>query len=63
MLKFIQLRIIWPVLVFLAAFVIFFEFIAEVGGSGAPQHSPPFEVIPPPVPTPSLTPEFPEPQP
>ncbi len=41
LLRILHLRVLWPVLILLAAFVIFFEFIADVGGSGDPLPSPP----------------------
>lgn len=41
LLRIIQLRLIWSILLLLAAFIIFFEFIADVGGSADPQSSPP----------------------
>ena len=37
----LQLRLLWPFLLLLAAFVIFFEFIADVGGSADPLRAPP----------------------
>lgn len=40
LLRILQLRLLWPVLLLLAAFVIFFQFIADVGGSAEPQSSP-----------------------
>lgn len=46
LLRVFQLRLLWPVLLLLAAFVIFFEFIADVGGSAEPQSSPPFQPVP-----------------
>ena len=36
LLRIVQLRVLWPILLLLAAFVIFFEFIADVGGSAQP---------------------------
>ena len=39
-LRFLRLRILWPLLLLLASFVIFFEFIADVGGSAAPAPAP-----------------------
>ena len=36
----LSLRLLWPFLVLLAAFVFFFEFIAGAGGSGGPRPSP-----------------------
>ncbi len=44
--RILQLRLLWPVLLLLAAFVIFFEFIADVGGSAEPQTSPPVGPLP-----------------
>ncbi len=41
LLRMLPLRVLWPVLLLLAAFVIFFEFIADVGGSRDPLPSPP----------------------
>ena len=40
LLRILQLRLLWPVLLLLAAFVIFFQFIADVGGTAEPQSSP-----------------------
>ena len=57
MLKFVQLRIIWPVLILLASFVIFFEFIADVGGSENAASSPPFGIAPTASPSGTPTPE------
>lgn len=45
LLRILQLRLLWPILLLLAAFVIFFEFIADVGGSAEPLPSPPFEPV------------------
>ena len=60
LLRILQLRLLWPVLLLLAAFVIFFQFIADVGGSAEPQSSP----SPLPAPTASPSPaEQPEPGP
>ncbi len=39
-LRFLRLGILWPLLLLLASFVIFFEFIADVGGSAAPAPAP-----------------------
>jgi hypothetical protein len=36
LLRIFQLRVLWPILALLAAFVIFFEFIADVGGCFEP---------------------------
>jgi hypothetical protein len=48
------------VLLVLAAFVIFFEFIADVGGSAEPLPSPPVEAVPAsPTPTAIPTDELP----
>ncbi|MDO8614076.1 MAG: hypothetical protein Q7R32_14830 [Dehalococcoidia bacterium] len=47
---------LWPVLVLLAAFVIFFELIADVGGSAEPLPSPPFQAIPTASPSPAESP-------
>jgi hypothetical protein len=55
LLRIIQLRLIWSVLLLLAAFVIFFEFIADVGGSADPQSSP---TQPVPTAAPSPTPQI-----
>jgi hypothetical protein len=46
LLRILQLRILWPILLLLAAFVIFFELIADVGGSAAPSPSPPVHAVP-----------------
>ncbi len=60
LLRILQLRLLWPVLLLLAAFVIFFQFIADVGGTAEPQSSP----SPLPAPTASPSPaEQPEPGP
>lgn len=45
-LRIVQLRVLWPLLLLLAAFVIFFEFIADVGGSAQPLPSPPLGETP-----------------
>jgi hypothetical protein len=42
----LRVRLLWPALILLAAFVIFFEFIADVGGSAAPLPSPPVHAVP-----------------
>jgi len=55
-LRILQLRVLWPVLVLLAAFVIFFELIADVGGSAEPVPSPPFKAIPTASPSPAESP-------
>jgi len=47
--------VLWPFLALLAAFVIFFEFIADVGGSAEPLPSPPVQAVPAASPTPSPT--------
>jgi hypothetical protein len=52
-LRILQLRVLWPVLVLLTAFVIFFELIADVGGSAEPLPSPPFQPIPTASPSPT----------
>lgn len=54
LLRILQLRLLWPVLLLLAAFVIFFQFIADVGGSAEPQSSPS------PLPAPTASPSPPE---
>lgn len=46
LLRIVQLRVLWPILLLLAAFVIFFEFIADVGGSAQPLPSPPLAETP-----------------
>jgi hypothetical protein len=46
LLRILQLRLLWPILLLLAAFVIFFQFIADVGGSAEPQSSPPIQPLP-----------------
>lgn len=56
LIRILQLRILWPILVVLAAFVIFFELIADVGGSAEPLPSPPFNVVPTASPVPSPEP-------
>jgi len=55
-LRILQLRVLWPVLVLLAAFVIFFELIADVGGSAEPLPSPPLRPVPTASPSPAETP-------
>jgi hypothetical protein len=55
-LRILQLRVLWPVLVLLAAFVIFFELIADVGGSAEPLPSPTFQAIPTASPSPAESP-------
>jgi hypothetical protein len=55
-LRILQLRVLWPVLMLLAAFVIFFELIADVGGSAEPLPSPPFHPVPTASPSPAGTP-------
>ncbi|MEE8369252.1 MAG: hypothetical protein V3S00_00625 [Dehalococcoidia bacterium] len=39
-LRVLRLGILWPLLLLLASFVIFFEFIADIGGSAAPAPAP-----------------------
>jgi hypothetical protein len=46
LIRILQLRILWPILVFLAGFVVFFELIADVGGSAEPLPSPPIRAVP-----------------
>ena len=46
LLRILQLRLLWPILLLLVAFVIFFEFIADVGGSAEPLPSPPIQPLP-----------------
>lgn len=58
-LQLFPLRLLWPLLGLLAAFVLFFEFIADVGGSGDPRPSPPENPQPIVSPTPTASP-FPE---
>jgi hypothetical protein len=53
LLRILQLRVLWPILLLLAAFVIFFEFIADVGGSAEPLPSPPIQPSPTASPSPS----------
>ena len=53
-----RLRLLWPFLALLAAFVFFLEFIADVGGSAEPQPSPPEVAAPTATPTPA--PPFPD---
>src|SRR3989337_256509 len=48
----LQLRLLWPFLILLALFVLFFEFIADVGGSAGPLQSPPEHPTPSASPTP-----------
>jgi len=55
-LRILQLRVLWPVLVLLAAFVVFFELIADVGGTADPLPSPPIQPVPTASPSPSATP-------
>jgi len=57
-----RFRIIWPLLAALVAFVIFVEFVADVGGSGMTEHSPPFETLLDATPTAAASPT-PTPQP
>lgn len=45
LLRIFQLRLLWPILLLLAAFVIFFELIADVGGSAEPLPSPPLQPV------------------
>jgi hypothetical protein len=51
LLRILQLRALWPILLLLAALVIFFEFIADAGGSAEPLPSPP-QAVPAASPTP-----------
>jgi hypothetical protein len=44
--RFFRFRIIWPLLGVLVAFVLFVEFVADVGSSGVAEHSPPFMTLP-----------------
>jgi len=53
LLRILQLRLLWPILLLLAAFVIFFEFIADVGGSAEPLPSPPIQPSPTASPSPT----------
>lgn len=53
LLRILRLRMLWPVLLLLAAFVIFFEFIADVGGSAEPLSSPPIQPLPTASPSPA----------
>jgi len=53
LLRILQLRLLWPVLLLLAAFVIFFQFIADVGGNAEPQSSPPIQPVPTASPSPA----------
>jgi hypothetical protein len=53
LLRILQLRILWPILLLLAAFVVFFELIADAGGSAEPSPSPPVQAVPAASPTPS----------
>jgi len=46
LLRILQLRLLWPILLLLVAFVIFFEFIADVGGSAEPLPWPPIQPSP-----------------
>ena len=55
-LRILQLRVLWPVLVLLAAFIVFFELIADVGGSAEPVPSPPFQTAPAASPSPTASP-------
>ena len=50
LLRILQLRVLWPILLLLVAFLIFFEFIADVGGSAEPLSSP--SSLPPPTASP-----------
>jgi hypothetical protein len=45
LMRILQLRLLWPILLLLAAFVIFFEFIADVGGTDEPLPSPPLHPV------------------
>jgi hypothetical protein len=60
LLRILQLRLLWPVMLLLAAFIIFFQFIADVGGTAEPLSSP--SPLPAPTASPS-PPEQPEPGP
>jgi len=53
LLRILQLRLLWPILLLLAAFVIFFELIADVGGSAEPLPSPPVQPLPTASPSPT----------
>ncbi len=53
LLRVFQLRLLWPLLILLAAFVIFFEFVADVGGSAEPMPSPSPGPLPVATPSPS----------
>lgn len=55
--RFLQLRVLWPILLLLAAFVIFFEFIADGGGSAEPLPSPSPVAVPTASPFPFEQPE------
>lgn len=58
LLRILQLRVLWPILLLLAAFVIFFEFIADVGGSAEPLPSPPpVQAVPTASPSPAEQPD------
>ena len=46
LLRIFRFRVLWPILFLLAAFVIFFELIADVGGSADPLPSPPTPAAP-----------------
>ncbi len=52
LLRILQVRLLWPILLLLAAFVIFFQFIADVGGSAEPQSSPSPQPLPTAAPSP-----------
>ncbi len=56
LLRILRFRVLWPILLLLAAFVIFFELIADVGGSADPLPSPPTPAAPTASPAPSETP-------
>jgi hypothetical protein len=51
--RILQLRLLWPILLLLAAFVIFFQFIADVGGSAEPLPWPPIQALPTASPSPT----------
>ncbi len=53
LLRILQVRLLWPILLLLAAFVIFFEFIADVGGNSEPHSSPPVQPLPTASPSPA----------
>ena len=55
----LSLRLLWPFLILLAAFVFFFEFIVDAGGSGGPRSFPAENPSPLASPTPTAGP-FPD---